>query len=95
MIGFFDVAVPSRHGPAELLSEEAPQSGRLMKLSRARSSLRDCCARTIPISTKLTWTQEISRIVFKRCVGCHNSGPASFTTTKMRDPGPRRSRRRS
>ena len=24
-----------------------------------------------PITTKLTWTQEISRIVYKRCVTCH------------------------
>lgn len=26
------------------------------------------------ISTNLTWTQEISRIVFKRCVSCHRPG---------------------
>jgi hypothetical protein len=24
-----------------------------------------------PITTKLTWTQEISRIVYKHCAGCH------------------------
>jgi hypothetical protein len=24
-----------------------------------------------PITTKLTWTQEVSRIVYKRCVACH------------------------
>src|ERR671912_833704 len=27
-----------------------------------------------PISTKLTWTQEISRIVYRRCVNCHSVG---------------------
>src|SRR3954451_4534955 len=27
-----------------------------------------------PVSTKLTWTQEISRIVYQRCVGCHSNG---------------------
>ena len=27
-----------------------------------------------PITTKLTWTQEISRIVYKRCVSCHREG---------------------
>ncbi|MGH9721935.1 MAG: c-type cytochrome [Bryobacteraceae bacterium] len=27
-----------------------------------------------PITTKLTWTQEISRIVFKRCLSCHAAG---------------------
>lgn len=30
-----------------------------------------------PVSTKLTWTQEISRIVYKRCAGCHRPGGAS------------------
>ena len=32
------------------------------------------CRAHDPISTKLTWTQEISRIVYKRCAGCHRSG---------------------
>ena len=27
-----------------------------------------------PITTKLTWSQEISRIVYKRCAGCHRDG---------------------
>jgi len=27
-----------------------------------------------PITTKLTWTQEISRIVYKHCVSCHRDG---------------------
>src|SRR4051812_11822963 len=30
-----------------------------------------------PITTKLTWTQEISRIFYKRCVSCHREGGAS------------------
>ena len=36
-----------------------------------------------PISTRLTWTQEISRIVSKRCLGCHSKGgnaPMPLTT---------------
>jgi hypothetical protein len=33
-----------------------------------------------PISTRLTWTQEISRIIFKRCIACHKTGPISFVT---------------
>jgi hypothetical protein len=35
------------------------------------------------ISTKLTWSQEISRIVFKRCASCHRPGaqaPMSLLT---------------
>ena len=27
-----------------------------------------------PITTGLTWTQEISRVVYKRCAGCHHAG---------------------
>jgi hypothetical protein len=30
-----------------------------------------------PITTKLTWTQEISRIVYKHCAGCHREGGAA------------------
>ncbi len=32
-----------------------------------------------PITTKLTWTQEISRIVYKRCASCHHEGGAAFS----------------
>src|SRR5260370_10356244 len=30
-----------------------------------------------PITTKLTWTQEISRIVYKHCASCHREGGAA------------------
>lgn len=36
-----------------------------------------------PITTKLTWTREISRVVYKRCLGCHREGgraPMSLAT---------------
>lgn len=32
-----------------------------------------------PITTKLTWTQEISRIIYKRCASCHHEGGTSFS----------------
>src|SRR5271169_524630 len=32
-----------------------------------------------PITTKLTWTQEISRIVYKRCASCHQEGGTAFS----------------
>jgi hypothetical protein len=32
-----------------------------------------------PITTKLTWTQEISRVVYKRCASCHHEGGAAFS----------------
>jgi hypothetical protein len=33
-----------------------------------------------PITTKLTWTQEISRIFFKRCASCHREGGSAPMT---------------
>lgn len=42
-----------------------------------------CVARAHdPITTKLTWSQEISRIVYKRCISCHgeNGKPMSLLT---------------
>jgi len=32
-----------------------------------------------PITTKLTWTLEISRIVYKHCVSCHHEGGAAMS----------------
>ncbi len=32
-----------------------------------------------PITTKLTWTQEISRIVYKRCLSCHREGGTAMS----------------
>jgi len=32
------------------------------------------CSAHEPITTKLTWTREISRIFYKRCVTCHRAG---------------------
>lgn len=31
------------------------------------------------ISTKITWSREISRIVYKRCASCHHEGGAAFS----------------
>ncbi|MFN7920514.1 MAG: cytochrome c [Bryobacteraceae bacterium] len=42
-----------------------------------------------PISTKLTWTREISRIVYKRCAGCHRpSGAAPMSFLSYDDARP-------
>jgi hypothetical protein len=35
------------------------------------------CRAHEPITTKLTWTAEISRIVYKHCVSCHRPGGAA------------------
>ncbi len=41
-----------------------------------------------PITTKLTWTQEISRIIYKRCASCHHQGGAAFSLTTYDDARP-------
>lgn len=33
------------------------------------------------ISTKLTWSREVSRIVYARCVSCHRDGGSAFPLT--------------
>jgi hypothetical protein len=41
-----------------------------------------------PITTKLTWTQEISRIIFRRCASCHNAGGTAFPLINYADARP-------
>jgi hypothetical protein len=41
-----------------------------------------------PITTKLTWTQEISRVVYKRCASCHREGGAAFSLMTYDDARP-------
>lgn len=41
-----------------------------------------------PITTKLTWTQEISRIVYKRCASCHRPGGTAFSLLSYEDARP-------
>src|SRR5580692_11963623 len=31
------------------------------------------------ITTKITWTKEISRLVYKRCASCHREGGSAFS----------------
>jgi hypothetical protein len=40
------------------------------------------------ITTKLTWTQEISRVVYKHCAGCHREGGRAFSLTTYADARP-------
>src|SRR5690349_11382221 len=41
-----------------------------------------------PITTKLTWTKEISRIVFKRCADCHRPNGSAFSLLTYEDARP-------
>lgn len=39
-------------------------------------------------STKITWSREISRIVFKSCAGCHGEGGAAFSLLTFEEARP-------
>jgi hypothetical protein len=51
--------------------------------NRVRAALAACLFAAAPaaahdvITTNLTWTQEVSRIVYKHCVSCHRDGGAA------------------
>jgi hypothetical protein len=40
------------------------------------------------ISTKITWSREISRIVYKRCASCHREGGATFSLMTYQEARP-------
>ncbi len=40
------------------------------------------------ISTKITWSREISRIVFKRCAACHHDGGSAFSLMTYQEARP-------
>ena len=39
-------------------------------------------------STKITWSREISRVVVKRCLGCHQTGGKAFSLSTFDDARP-------
>ena len=40
------------------------------------------------ITTRIIWTQHISRIFYKRCVSCHRKGGSAFSLTRYREARP-------
>jgi hypothetical protein len=57
---------------------------RIQGLIRAAAGIIGLCA-VFPasahdiITTKITWSREVSRIIYKRCLGCHREGGAAFS----------------
>jgi hypothetical protein len=41
-----------------------------------------------PITTKLTWSREISRLIYDRCASCHRPGGAAFSLLTYQDARP-------
>lgn len=40
------------------------------------------------ITTKITWTREVSRLVYKSCVSCHREGGSSFSLVSYEEARP-------
>lgn len=40
------------------------------------------------ISTKITWSREVSRIIYKRCASCHHEGGAAFSLITYQEARP-------
>lgn len=40
------------------------------------------------ISTKITWSREVSRIIYKRCASCHHDGGAAFSLITYQEARP-------
>ncbi|HZT37343.1 MAG TPA: hypothetical protein VFA28_05560 [Bryobacteraceae bacterium] len=40
------------------------------------------------ISTKITWSREVSRIIYSRCVSCHHEGGTAFSLMTYQDSRP-------
>src|SRR5947209_216818 len=40
------------------------------------------------ITTKVTWSREISRLVYKRCASCHHDGGSAFPLITYQDARP-------
>jgi hypothetical protein len=41
-----------------------------------------------PYSTKITWSRDVSRIVYRNCASCHRQGGSSFSLMTYRDARP-------
>src|SRR5713226_8351146 len=40
------------------------------------------------ITTKITWTREVSRIIYKRCSSCHREGGSAFSLIAYQEVRP-------
>lgn len=76
---------PAAAGRRPPILRRNPVSGRLLLLALTAVS----AFAHDPITTKLTWSKEISRIFQRRCMPCHQSGgKASFALTSWEEARP-------
>ena len=59
----------------------------LISLAIAVSLASEAVAHEL-ITTRVIWTQHISRIFYKRCVSCHREGGSAFSLTRYREVRP-------
>lgn len=65
--------------------EREEEGHQLRNIYKITALLFSCISSTVSahevITTKVTWTREISRIVFDRCISCHREGGTAFSLT--------------
>ncbi|MGA3028759.1 MAG: cytochrome c [Bryobacteraceae bacterium] len=59
-----------------------------MRWERAILLLPVCALAHDPISTKITWSREVSRLIFAHCASCHHEGGSAFSLTTWRQARP-------
>jgi hypothetical protein len=59
-----------------------------VRWKRAILLLPVCALAHDPISTKITWSREVSRLVFVHCASCHREGGSSFSLMTYRQARP-------
>ncbi|MGD0617568.1 MAG: cytochrome c [Bryobacteraceae bacterium] len=59
-----------------------------MRWKRAILLLPVCALAHDPISTKITWSREVSRLVLAHCASCHREGGSSFSLMTYRQARP-------
>jgi hypothetical protein len=60
----------------------------ILRLAISLPALAGLAGAHEPITTKLTWTQEISRIVYRHCVSCHREGGAAMSLVSYDEARP-------
>jgi hypothetical protein len=59
-----------------------------VRWERAILLLPVCALAHDPISTKITWSREVCRLVFAHCASCHREGGSSFSLMTYRQARP-------
>ena len=59
----------------------------LLRVAAVGISFFPACGHDV-VTTRLTWSQEVSRVVFKRCAGCHRPEGKAFSLATYAEARP-------